>query len=162
MQVCRSGGDGVAEARQDPGRDRVGIPPEHLAAIGAVRNIAIQRVGDRPGFDCLLGFLTWEQVGLADPGLAWSLFLEPTELAHRFTVKYEAPAARLQLIRFLLGWTLQMHDGDAMALANRILRRMRVTRADGAIARPLLYLGYNNHGVAAAIAVYDEFWTGNW
>lgn len=152
----------VAEALQDPQQDGASIPPERLAAMGAVRNIAVQRVGDRSGFDCLLCFLTWEQLGQADPGLAWSQFLEPSELGQRFAARYGSPAAKRQLTVFLLDRTVQMHDEDAIALATRILRRMRVVGADGAFVRPLLFLGSNDHGVAAAIAVYDEFWTESW
>ncbi|MEU8073120.1 hypothetical protein AB0B20_25515 [Micromonospora sp. NPDC049151] len=152
----------MAKVRQESEDDGAGIPYGRLAAIDTVRNVAVERVGGRPGFDCLLGFLAWEQVGLADPGFVWSLFLEPAELAQQFAARYELAVNRFHLIEILLVRAQQMRDQEAVKLAGRIMQRMQKIRADGGNTRPLLYLGTNDEGIAAAIAIYDDFWTERW
>jgi hypothetical protein len=138
------------------------IPPVRLAAMWAVQDDAARHIGDRQGFDCLLGFLTLEQAGLADPGLCWSLFLEPAELVQRVTSRYASPEARRRLTLILLRRGMQAADQDTVALASRIVRRIETPRADGASPWPLLFLDANADGVATAIAVHDSFWTGDW
>lgn len=138
------------------------IPPVRFAAMSAVRVAAVGRIGDQPGFDCLLGFMSWEKAGQADPGLCWSLFLEPMELMQRFTARHEAPDARRSLVLYLLGLGMQASDPEAAALASRISMRMLARRADGAAPFPLLIVEAIEDGVAGVIAIHDKFWTGNW
>ncbi|MBG0565373.1 hypothetical protein [Actinoplanes aureus] len=140
-------------------KDARGIPPERIAAMRVVRDAARRHVGDRPGFDCLLGFLTFEQAGRADPGLCWSLFLEPAELLRRFTGRYESAYARRPLALFLLRRGIQSPDRDTLVLSSRILQQIETIRADRSLRWPFIFLDANEDGVAAAIAVHNGFWT---
>lgn len=138
------------------------IPPERHAAMRVVRDAVARRVGDRPGFDCLLGFLTFEQLAKADPGFCWSIFLDLGEHLRRFAGRYTSADSKRPVTLFLLRRGIESPDRDAIGLASRILERIEVSRPGGRSSRwPLTLLEANQDGVAVAIAVHDGFWTGD-
>ncbi|WP_405962402.1 hypothetical protein OG713_03740 [Streptomyces sp. NBC_00723] len=145
----------IDDADHAQGRER------QLAAISGVAEMAAKRFGDRPGFDCLLAFIGWEALGEVDPEYMGSVFLTPEEKRDRFTETYRTPKARLRLISALLVHSLQLPDEQSVDLAGRIKDRMSESDPEDPI-KPLLYMGLNDDGLAVALAVYDEFWTGKW
>jgi hypothetical protein len=108
-----------------------------------------------------LAFLTWENLLALDPKYEGSVFLGRAGRSERFAERYRTPEARFELILLLLQHARTAEDAESAALANRIVARMQPD-SDGRVARPLLYIGTTVDGVAAALAVHDEFWTRDW
>jgi hypothetical protein len=57
---------------------------------------------------------------------------------------------------------LDATEDEARGLASRILQRMHERGPAGRLCKPLLYAGTTVDGVAAAVAIYDDFWTTEW
>ncbi len=125
----------------------------------ALQQIAAQsheRHGHRPGFDCVLSFIPFEALVRSLDAYPGSLFATAEEHVATVRTFLKDSDSRLVLIRTVLDGAATRGD-DVGMLATKIQIRMR-----SSTARPLLYIGVTDIGLAVSLAIYDDFWTDAW
>jgi hypothetical protein len=128
-----------------------------VSALASVANHAAARCGEFTGFDCILIFLTWDQLQELDPEFQNSLFLTLDERNARFAARYDSQLSRITLIRILLNLALNGTDDKSVSLASDIITRMSELYPHET-ARPLIYATGIDDGVAISLTVYDDLW----
>lgn len=129
-------------------------------SMGLLREMARlvrDRVGDKPGFDCILSVIPYETLVELHADYGGSVFLTAEEHSRQVIDYLRESEAREALTKTVLDTSLSSDHGPSRLLAERILRRT----ADNS-ARPLFYAAPSNEGLIVALAVHDDFWTPDW
>lgn len=133
-----------------------------MDALAAVAQMAHERAGHFPGFDCILAFIPYEVLMTQESSYDLSLFLTPEEQSARVAKHFSSHEARFDLILSVLKQAIESKDEPSITLASKIVARMQSGGPNAPVARPLLYLLRAPEGIAVALAIHDEFWTGKW